>query len=141
MRPKQRKLPAWVARWAQRDRAFAALIFRHPEVAERLDAVERFRNAKDSLPSAQGARAVGYPRSTLYDWDALYKEDPASLVNGSRRRKTAPARILRTAELRTTEVPQDIIVSFLLLAFRACFRSNRDGRQLRIFKLTPIPSR
>jgi len=69
-------------------------------VAERLDAVERFRNAKESLLSAQAAQAVGYPQSTLYDWDALYKGDPASLVNGSRRRKTAPTRTVRTPELR-----------------------------------------
>jgi len=81
--PKQAKLPAWIARWAQRDRAFATLISRHPEVAERLDAVERFRTAKESLPSAQAAQAVGYPQSTLYGWDALFKGDLASLVNGS----------------------------------------------------------
>jgi len=54
-RPKQRKIPAWIARWAQRNCAFAALICRHPEVAERLDTVERFRNAKEGLPSAQAA--------------------------------------------------------------------------------------
>jgi len=41
-----------------------------------------------------------HPRSTLYDWDALYKGDPASLVNGSRRRKTVPARTVRTPEFR-----------------------------------------
>jgi len=86
----------------QRVRAFAALIFRHPEVAERLDTVERFRNAKESLPLAQTAQAVCYPRSTLYDWDALYKGDPASLVNASRRRKTAPIRTVRAPKLRAT---------------------------------------
>jgi len=43
---------------------------------------------------------VGYPQSTLYGWDALYKGDPASLVNDSRRRKTVPARTVRTPELR-----------------------------------------
>jgi len=90
-RPKQRKLPAWIARWAQRDRAFAALICLHPGVAERLGA---------SLPSAQAAQTVGCPRSTLYDWDALYKGDPASLVNSLRRRKTAPAWTVRAPELR-----------------------------------------
>jgi len=99
-RPKQRKLPARVARWAQRDRAFAALIFRHPEVAERLDTVERFRNAKDSLPSAQAVQAVGYPRPTLYGWDALYKGDLPSLVNGSRRSKTPLVRTARMSELQ-----------------------------------------
>jgi len=95
--PKQRKLPARIACWARCDRAFAAQVFRHPDVAERLDAVERFHNAKDSLRSAP---AMGYPRSTLYGWDALYKGDPASLVNGLRPRKTVPARTVRTSDLR-----------------------------------------
>jgi len=86
----------------QRDRAFAALIFRHPEVAERLDAVEWFRNAKASLSSVQTAYAVGYLRSTLYGWDALCKGDPVSLVNDSRRCKTAPVGTVRMPELRAT---------------------------------------
>jgi len=37
---------------------FTALIFRRPEVAERLDAVKRFRNAKACLPSALAAQAM-----------------------------------------------------------------------------------
>jgi len=96
-RPKPPKLPARIARWAQRDCALAAQIFRHPEVAERLGAVERFRDATDSLPSAQ---TVGYLRSAMYSCDALYKGDPVSFENGSRRRKTALEQTVRTPGFR-----------------------------------------
>jgi len=45
---------------------FVELIRSHPEVAERLHALTRFREAKPRLSVAQSARAVGYPQSAPY---------------------------------------------------------------------------
>lgn len=98
-RPKMRRMSAMVAAWARRDRAFADLISRHPEVAERLDAICCFRDAKTRMTVHDAAEAAGYPLSTLYSWDTQYDGDPASLANLSRARKTLPERLARTPEI------------------------------------------
>jgi len=84
-RPKQPKLPARIARWAQRDRVFAALICRNSGVGERLDAVERFRNAKAGLPSAQARRPWAIHDRRCTPGRRWTTAPPASLANGSRR--------------------------------------------------------
>jgi len=94
------KLPEWMASLARQAPVFAELIRSHPEVAERLHAIIRFREARTRLPVAQAARAVGYPLSRLYAREGRFNDDPVSLANGSRRRKTAPQRTARTPEVR-----------------------------------------
>jgi len=96
------KLPEWMPSLARQAPIFAELIRSHPQVAGRLhklmsivgyDCIRR--------PVAQRElRTVGYPLSTLYAWEDRSNDDPASLANGSRRRKTAPQRTARTPEVR-----------------------------------------
>jgi len=59
-------LPEWIAARARQASVFADLIRSHPDVAERLHALIRFRETKNRLPVAQAAQAVSYPQSSLY---------------------------------------------------------------------------
>jgi len=78
------KLPEWIAVWARQAPVFAELIRSHPEVAERMHAIIRFREVKIRLPVAQAVRAVGFPLSTLYARRHRLDGDPASLADRSR---------------------------------------------------------
>jgi len=78
------KLPEWIVVWARQVPVFADLIRSHLEVAERMHAIIRFREAKIQLSVAQAARAVGTHCRRCTSGKAVW----TVIRPASRRRKT-----------------------------------------------------
>jgi len=73
---------------------------RHPEIAERLDVLERCRVATQDLPVRKAAKVVGKGLAAIDEWVARLEEGgPANLAKRSTRPRNMRLRERRTPEL------------------------------------------
>jgi len=76
------------------------LISRHPEIAERLDVLERYWVATQDLPVRKAAKVVGKGLSTIDEWVARLEEGgPGNLAKRSARPHNMRPREKHTPEL------------------------------------------